>query len=291
VIRADHMKEVTIMDETLARLIEALGYPLGTVIIMGLIIYIWRQFFEKTLEAVVTKDIENLRRQNEEALENLRKEHSIFLEEKRNELALLFEQRKKELEREGFSEELAQELQKTRGIERQDLRFKSYGLLWKELRPLAVYDSTPITKSDVGALSSKLSDWYFSEQGGLFLTPQSRDFYFALQDLLRITSKTSEEWSTSRTEESIGDQQNILRDVLKSIEANEANETLDYFTRSDFHDWRSVAADHGKQWRNDIRMIAEKWNIIDEKQRFASLQQVGSLLRSSLVNDLESRLG
>jgi len=282
---------MTAMDETLVELIKVLGYPLSSVIIIGLIFYISRQFFEKTLETVVTKDIENLRRQNEEALENLRKEHSVFLEEKRNELALLFEQRKMELTREGFSAELAQELQKTRGIERQDLRFKSYGMLWKELRPLAVYDTKPITKRKVGILSSKLSNWYFSEYGGLFLTPQSRDFYFAVQDLLRFTSRISEDWSTRRSEESVGTQQDILREVLRLVEANEANETLDYFSHGDFHEWQSVAANLGKQWRNSIRTIADKWNIIDEKQRFATIQQVGSLLRSSLVNDLESRLG
>jgi hypothetical protein len=34
--------------------------------------------------------------------------------------------------------ELARELQKSRGMERQELRFKSYGALWRELRPLAI---------------------------------------------------------------------------------------------------------------------------------------------------------
>src|SRR5260370_42376107 len=68
--------------------------------------------------------------------------------------------------------ELARELQKTRGVERQELRFKSYGALWKELRPLAIYDATVINKKVVSDLSSRLSDWYFSECGGLLLTPQ-----------------------------------------------------------------------------------------------------------------------
>jgi hypothetical protein len=89
--------------------------------------------------------------------------------------------------------ELARELQKTRGIGRQELRFKSYGGLWKELRPLAIYDDDEIDREKVGDLSSKLSTWYFSECGGLLLTPQARDFYFSLQDLLRATLKVSEE--------------------------------------------------------------------------------------------------
>jgi hypothetical protein len=186
--------------------------------------------------------------------------------------------------------ELAQELQKTRGVERQDLRFKSYGTLWKELRPLAIYDSTLITKNAVSKLSSRLSDWYFSEYGGLLLTPQSRDFYFALQDLLRFTSKIPGKWGTERSEESAGTQQKTLREVLKLINAGEANSILDYFSRGDFKDWQIVAAEHGKHWREYVRLIAASWKTLDEKQRFATLQQVGSILRSSLVNDLESRL-
>jgi hypothetical protein len=46
-----------------------------------------------------------------------------------------------------WPEELARELQKSRGVERQELRFKSYGALWKELRPLAIYDSTMINEA------------------------------------------------------------------------------------------------------------------------------------------------
>src|SRR5215475_6795845 len=52
--------------------------------------------------------------------------------------------------------ELTRELQKSRGVERQELRFKSYGGLWKELRPLAIYDHTRIEKETVGKLCTKL---------------------------------------------------------------------------------------------------------------------------------------
>jgi len=45
--------------------------------------------------------------------------------------------------------ELARELQKSRGLERQELRFKSYGALWKELRPLAIYDENRINRRAV----------------------------------------------------------------------------------------------------------------------------------------------
>jgi hypothetical protein len=60
-----------------------------------------------------------------------------------------------------WTRELARELQKTRGVERQELRFTSYKALWKELRPLAIYDATVVNKKATGDLFSKLSDWYF----------------------------------------------------------------------------------------------------------------------------------
>jgi hypothetical protein len=72
--------------------------------------------------------------------------------------------------------ELARELQKSRGLERQELRFKSYGALWKELRPLAIYDENRIDSNAVRDLSSKLSDWYFSEVEVCFLRLRSARF-------------------------------------------------------------------------------------------------------------------
>jgi len=185
--------------------------------------------------------------------------------------------------------ELTRELQKTRGIERQQLRFKSYGALWKELRPLAIYDDTAIDKKAVSDLSSKLSDWYFSECGGLLLTPQARDFYFALQDLLRATSRTPEQWSATRFEEPEGDRHHIFRKVLEA-RGSDATSVLDYFWEGKFENWPKEANDLGKKWRAGIKDVAAAWNELDERQRFASLQQVGSKLRTSLVTDLESRL-
>lgn len=189
-----------------------------------------------------------------------------------------------------FSEELAQELQKARGIERQELRYKSYGALWKELRPLAIYDVTDFKKENAEELSSKLSDWYFSECGGLLLTPQARDFYFALQDLLRIiTSRDLAEWRADRSEVSAGEQSAILVDILKQHGAAEATKVLDYFSSEAFDDWQKKGRDLGKTWKDGITRLANNWRDLAEKERFVILQQVGSKLRSSLVIDLESR--
>jgi hypothetical protein len=134
-----------------------------------------------------------------------------------------------------------------------------------------------------------LSDWYFSECGGLLLTPQARDFYFALQDLLRATSRAPEEWSAARFEEPEGDRHHIFRTVLEAT-GSDAISVLDYFWEGKFENWPKEASDLGKKWRAGIKDVAAAWNELDERQRFASLQQVGSKLRTSLVTDLESRL-
>jgi hypothetical protein len=186
--------------------------------------------------------------------------------------------------------ELARELQKTRGVERQELRFKSYGALWKELRPLAIYAATAINKKVVGDLSSKLSDWYFSECGGLLLTPQARDFYFALQDLLRATSKIPEDWDVDRLEESEGAEKLIFQAVLKARSADGAISALEYLSTGALEDWQNKAADLAKGWRKGINDVAAAWNELDNRQRFATFQQVGSVLRTSLATDLESRV-
>ena len=186
--------------------------------------------------------------------------------------------------------ELARELEKTRGVERQELRFKSYGKLWKELRPLAIYNSSIINREVVDDLSLKLSDWYFSEYGGLLLTPQARDFYFALQDLLQVTSKTPEDWSATRFKESEGGHKLIFQEILMEMGSNDAISVLDYFSEGSFQNWREKAPDLGKKWRLEVKKIAEAWNSLEENQRFASFQQVGSKLRTTLVADLESRL-
>jgi len=186
--------------------------------------------------------------------------------------------------------ELMRELQKSRGTERQELRFKSYGALWKELRPLAIYDVTVIDKTTVSHLFTKLSDWYFSEYGGLLLTPQARDFYFALQDLLRSTSRSPENWTADRSAIAEGDEARLFRDLLQSRNATKAVTVLDYLATSDLERWERTAADQAKTWRKEINSLVATWNDLDPKQHFVTLQQVGSVLRTSLVNDLESRL-
>ena len=184
--------------------------------------------------------------------------------------------------------ELARELQKTRGVERQELRYKSYGALWKELRPLAIYDTTALNKKAMVDLSSTLSNWYYSECGGLLLTPQARDFYFALQDLLWATSRVPEEWSVARFE--TPNLHHSFCTVLEEVRSSDTISVMNYFWEEEFENWPKEASKLGKKWRAGIKEVAAAWKELDEGQRFASLQQVGSKLRTSLVTDLESRL-
>jgi hypothetical protein len=186
--------------------------------------------------------------------------------------------------------ELARELQKTRGVERQELRYESYGALWGKLRSLAIYDEAAINRATIRALSTELSDWYFSACGGLLLTRQARDFYFALQDLLRTTSEVPEDWNVDRAGVSESDPMIVFREVLKQTGQLEASSVLDYFSEGVFDDWQNRAPKLANNWRTGIKSIAAAWTDLNKTQRFAVLQQSGSILRTSLATDLESRL-
>lgn len=185
--------------------------------------------------------------------------------------------------------ELGRELQKSRGVERQELRFKSYGGLWKELWPLAIYDDVDIDRGKIEDLSKKLKNWYFSECGGLLLTPQAREFYFALQDLLRATLKVSEGWSTARLDEPEKDYHDVFLDVLNKW-SPEVISVMEYFKKGKFENWQVEASDLGGKWRKGIKKVAGAWKELNDEERFVNLQQVGSKLRTSLTTDLESRL-
>jgi hypothetical protein len=96
-----------------------------------------------------------------------------------------------------WSEELRQEIEKSRGVERQNLRFESYGELWKRMRPLAIYTDGSITSTTLSRLHEDLTDWYFSKSGGMFLLPHTREFYFSLQDFSRAVGD-NKDWNCKR---------------------------------------------------------------------------------------------
>jgi len=184
--------------------------------------------------------------------------------------------------------ELARELEKTRGVERQELRYKSYGALWKELRPLAIYDTPVIDKAAVTELSLSLSNWYFSEAGGLLLTSQARDFYFALQDLLRTISNSPHDWVAYRRKNSTGNEKELFKGILEKRKSQGAIDALEYLDNSP-KNWQVEAVVHAGYWKADIRVIANDWLQLTGEERWIIMQQVASVLRTSLATDLESR--
>jgi hypothetical protein len=180
---------------------------------------------------------------------------------------------------------LARELEKTRATERQELRFTSYGTLWAEMRPLAIYDESPVDRAAMGKLSKKLSDWYFSEKGGLMLTSHNRDLYFALQDLVSSVADQPS-WMGERTREprpsflAVLDRQNLTR----------ARALIDHLDHVDVSAWPGDVETLTRGWHEDVEQLAAEWPALDGKEHFAVLQQVASVLRTSLTYDVESRL-
>lgn len=75
------------MNETVVEVLKALGYPLGSVLALVVLAYISRQFFQKLLETVVARDIEDVKRQNAEKLEAIKKDYSLVLEDRKGELS------------------------------------------------------------------------------------------------------------------------------------------------------------------------------------------------------------
>lgn len=66
-------------------------------------------------------------------------------------------------------------------------RIAGYRELWKLLEPLARYaPPAPLTTAVAVALANDLRHWYF-QTGGLFLSDDSRDAYFVLQEALGLT--------------------------------------------------------------------------------------------------------
>jgi hypothetical protein len=76
-----------------------------------------------------------------------------------------------------------------------DLRAKrrdAYAALWKLLQPLAIYSPPgPVSPESMKQLSVELRQWYY-EVGGLYLSANTRDAFFALQDELTAQGATAE---------------------------------------------------------------------------------------------------
>ena len=82
----------------------------------------------------------------------------------------------------------------------------------------------------------------------------------------------------------------MFRDVLQK-NAEAGTEVFDYFKTGEFAEWQDKAVPLGEKWRDAIDKLAAIWDSLTDREHFVILQQAGSKLRTSLSNDLESRLG
>jgi hypothetical protein len=186
-----------------------------------------------------------------------------------------------------WSAVFARELEQIRGTERQELRFTSYGKLWAQMRPLAIYDSSPVNRETMKEMSKKLSDWYFSDNGGLMLTSHNRDLYFALQDLVSRVANAEMEWEAER----IPEPRETFKAILERRGLTKAQGLIEHLDKAGPKNWPSDGVEElARAWRKDVVNLATGWGQIDSRERFVVLQQVSSILRTGLTNDVESRL-
>jgi hypothetical protein len=136
-------------------------------------------------------------------------------------------------------------------------------------------------------MSKKLSDWYFSANGGPMLTSHNRDLYFALQDLVSAVADEETDWKAERT----SDPRTTFEHVLERSDLRAAQALTEHLGRVKPEGWptEDLEAMAG-EWRKDVEKLAEGWAEIDSTERFAVLQQVCSVLRTGLTKDVESRL-
>jgi hypothetical protein len=183
---------------------------------------------------------------------------------------------------------LARELERTRGTERQELRFESYGRLWAEMRPLAIYDDSPIDSQAMATMSKQLTCWYFSEKGGLMLTSHNRDLYFALQDLVDAVGRRPA-WRAER----IHDPKDTFLAVVGEtrLDLSAARALIDGLDAVPVSKWPPTDLQRlASGWRDDVVQLVDRWEALGEGERFAVLQQAASMLRTGITNDVESRL-
>jgi hypothetical protein len=184
-----------------------------------------------------------------------------------------------------WRETLRQEIEKSRGVERQELRFKSYGELWHKMRPLAIYTEGSIDAATLSKLHENLTNWYFSDNGGMFLLPHTREFYFALQDFSRAVGD-AKCWECKRVSGDYVSTFDRIIDIHNPGLMRRLREAISKPER-----WPDGVETISTEWRNAIKALGVHWDeMTDNLERFATIQQIGSILRTVVVNDVESRL-
>jgi hypothetical protein len=98
----------------------------------------------------------------------------------------------------GTKHRIRAELEGQYDAELRNSRLGVYHALWRALEPLAKYAREPLgypKREEINKLSASLRRWYF-QKGGLYLSAESRQAYFDLQEALTVVV-TSERWAAT----------------------------------------------------------------------------------------------
>jgi hypothetical protein len=153
-------------------------------------------------------------------------------------------------------------------------RIEYYIELWSCLLPLARYpEAGPLSYDNVQQLSLALRDWYF-KGGGLFMSRETRNKYFDLQDGLKIIlQKRQGRWPWGCENVSEAQTKYRLRKHLRSGEEWEIPKEVLTLANSNIHPYK-------RPW-------APRANV--PPKVFEKLRSLGSSLRSSLAQDVLTR--
>lgn len=161
-------------------------------------------------------------------------------------------------------------------------RIAAYREIWKALEPLALYaPPEDLTLGKLKELERNLSKQYFEH--GIFLSTESRDHYFLLQDGMQVIIA-----ARSKSSDPLPLRTRDHRFTLAEAQARERALGLDPVAE--------VEVDSGTHQRNKkksvrlLREMVEKWNSSNKGHAdFHLLRALGSRLRTCLADDLEAR--
>jgi hypothetical protein len=191
-------------------------------------------------------------------------------------------------------------------------RSNAYQKLWEEMYFSAIYTAKPFGPVVAREYTTKLADWYFSQAGGLYLTERAREFYFPLQHLLSsIDELPSKSWNdTDRSRDPTSEFEALLEKLADDLKDQKRLEALKGFMSDG--DQRSLIREEEltrvtkemeshktpghEDWKKACRLVSAKLKSLIQnndpdagKAIFCAVQQVSSVLRTVLTQELGSR--
>jgi len=166
-------------------------------------------------------------------------------------------------------------------------RFEAYGNLWQCMYPTAIYTALPFGPEQVRGYAEDLSRWYFSPAGGFLLTPEARQVYFPLQGVLGDLGRLSEWTCHPRPNDPEVAFHVFLADLVK--EQPHLAEHVKKMNRPETvgkEGWKAIGTAISAKLKSMVENDPQKnaGNAV-----FVAVQQLSSLLRTVVVQDLQSR--